>query len=140
MMKEEVPDETPEVDINYRYDGGLFNLSRFRARRNITGSKISEIQYADDMATAASSVEEIEHSVETFTRAYDRYGLTVNAAKTKILSQPAPGEKIQQPVIRVSGSTVENVAHFPYLGSTLTADATQTLLIASKRPRLHMES
>ena len=83
------------------------------------------MQYADDMATAARSVEKkTELSVETINRAYDRYGLTVNAAKTKILSQPAPGERIQLPDLRVSGSTVKNVAHFPYLGSTLTADAT----------------
>ena len=52
------------------------------------------MQYADNMVTAASSVEEIELSVENFTKAYERYGLTVNAAKTKILSQAAPGERI----------------------------------------------
>ena len=38
------------VDIEYRLDGGLFNLRRLQAKTKTSSAVISAIQYADDAA------------------------------------------------------------------------------------------
>lgn len=112
------------VDIRYRFDGGLFNLSRFRSKRLSKVTKITELQYADDNASPALTPEELQRSVNCFKRSYDRFGLTINKQKTKVFAQPAPGTILPKLNITISDTTLEEVDHFSYLGSVLSKQGT----------------
>ena len=120
-MLYEIPADNPGVEIKHRFDGGLFNLSRLRSQRLTNITQITEMQYADDNATPAHSPEEMQQSVNNFKQAYDRFGLTINANKTKVLAQPAPGTPIPDFNIFISDTPLEQVDHFPYLGSILSS-------------------
>ena len=52
--------------------------------------------------------------------AYDRFGLTFNVQKTKVLAQPAPKTDVPEFNITISDSPPKQVDHFPYLGSLLS--------------------
>ncbi|CAE1315652.1 unnamed protein product [Acanthosepion pharaonis] len=49
-MLNEIPPDTPSIDLRYRLDGGVFNLARLRARSKTTMCWVRELQYADDNA------------------------------------------------------------------------------------------
>ena len=120
-MLYEIPPDNPGVEIKYRFNGGLFNLSRLRSQRLTNITQITELRYADDNATPAHSPEEMQQSVNNFKQAYERFGLTINAKKNKVLAQPAPGSPIPDFNIFMSDTPLEQVDHFPYLGSVLSS-------------------
>ena len=120
-MLYEIPTDNPGVEIKYRFNGGLFNLSRLRSQRLTNITRITELQYADDNATPAHSPEEIQQSVNNFKQAYECFGLTINAKKTKVLAQPTPGAPIPDFNIFMGDTPLEQVDHFSYLGSVLSS-------------------
>lgn len=120
-MLSTLPPDTPGVDLRCRFDGGLFNISRFRSNRYCHGVSIRELQYADDNACPAESEVDMQRSVNIFSAAYSRFGLKVNAAKTKALSQPVPGEAERQNAFFINGAQIESVDRFTYLGSILSS-------------------
>ena len=111
------------VDIIYRSDGKLFNLSRLRSKRKTTPASIVELQYADDNSLSALSEEGLQTILDVFAVAYGRIGLSLNIKKTQILHQPMPGQAPTVPNIQINGQALTNVAHFPYLGSYLSIRA-----------------
>ena len=104
------------VELDYRLDGRLFNLSRLTA--------VIDLQYADDCAILAHSAEELQSSLDPLTEAYQSLGLSINIRKTKVIHQPTPGINEGPPEIKVSGGILEVVEHFQYLGSHLSQKAT----------------
>ena len=120
-MLYEIPTDNPGVEIKYRLNGGLFNLPRLRSQRLTNITRITELQYADDNATPAHSPEEIQQSVNNFKQAYECFGLTINANKTKVLAQPTPGAPIPDFNIFLGDTPLEQVDHFSYLGSVLSS-------------------
>ena len=119
LTKNYVP---PGIELKYRMDGKLLNLQRLRARTKVSYCFITELQYADDNAICATSELALQQIMDAFARAYSRLGLDINTRKTKVLFQPAPGDlNPREPAVTLNGETLENVAHFPHLGSFLSA-------------------
>uniref|UniRef100_A0A803TM72 ribonuclease H n=1 Tax=Anolis carolinensis TaxID=28377 RepID=A0A803TM72_ANOCA len=108
------------VEIIYRTDGKLLNLSRLRAKTKVTTKSVIELQYADDNVVCAHSEEDLQATLNSFTEAYEKLGLSLNIEKTKVLFQQAPANPSAKPGIQLNGVTLENVDHFRYLGSHLS--------------------
>lgn len=108
------------VEIKYRFDGGLFNQARLRSKTLTRTTQVTEMQYADDNASPSHTPEGLQISVNNFKSAYERYGLKVNTQKTKVLAQAAPGIALPNFDIKISDTHLEQVDHFPYLGSILS--------------------
>ena len=100
------------VAIKYRFDSGLFNIKRFRAKTRV--KYLTDLQYADDCGLIALSVEILQAILETYTWAYEALGLKINIEKTKIMTTPAT---VDQTEIHVQDNPLEYVDHFNYLGS-----------------------
>lgn len=61
----------PSVLISYCTEGKLFNLSHLRAKTKVTITSIAEFQCA-----------ELQHIVDIFSEAYNRFGLPIYCQKT----------------------------------------------------------
>ena len=119
-MMYEIPANNPGVDIRYRLDSGLFNIAKFRSGPLTTTRTITEMQFADDNASPCHSVEDLQQSVDNFGAAYQRFGMTVNISKTKIMAQPAPRTVLPEFDVTLFGASLEKVDQFTYLGSMLS--------------------
>lgn len=119
LVKDKVP---PGIEAVYRLDGGLFNLGRLRSKTKTKKFCLMELQYADDNAICASSESDLQTVMTAFHDAYTRLGLTVNIGKTQVLYQPPPRGPYHAPTIRIEGQALQNVDHFPYLGSYLSSN------------------
>lgn len=75
------------VYINFRLDGGLFNL---QARTNTLTMLIHEVLYADDYVHMVHSVEETQLRTSMFAQVSERFGLAIKIKKTEDMYQPAP--------------------------------------------------
>jgi len=126
-MMNEIPNDNPGLDLRYRLGGGgVFNTSRLKSHRLTTGFKVTDLQYADDMATVTNNEEDLKRSVEHYCNAYKNFGLTVNVGKTKIMVQQAPGGEAPPPDIRINDEEVQKVPNFTYLGAVLSEEATSS--------------
>ena len=113
------------VELDYRLDGRLFNLSRLMAKTKVMKTDVIYLQNAgDDCAILVHSAEELQTILDLFTEAYHSLGLSINTRQTKITHQPTPGINAEHHGIKVSGRILEVVEHFPYLGSHLSQKAT----------------
>ncbi|XP_062834399.1 uncharacterized protein LOC134298378 [Anolis carolinensis] len=108
------------VEIFYRTDVKLFNLSRLKAKTKVTTTSVIELQYAEDNVVCAHSEEDLQATLNTFAEAYEKLGLSLNIVKTKVLFQQAPANLSAKPGIQLNGVTLENVDNFRYLGSHLS--------------------
>ena len=81
-MLHDIPQDNPGVEIKYRLEGGLFNLSRLRSLCHTRIITVNELQYADDNACPAHSHEEIQHLVHNYSNACATYGMSINKNKT----------------------------------------------------------
>ena len=78
------------VGIEYRLDGGLFNLRRLQAETKTSSAMISALQYADDATFLSLTAEGIQRSLDIMSETYLHAGLIINTTKTKILSASSP--------------------------------------------------
>ena len=104
------------VGIEYRLDGGLFNLRRLQAKTKTSSAMISALQYADDAAFPSHTADGLQRSLDVMSEAYLRAGLIINTTKTEILSTPSP----DAPTFSISGYQLKNSENFTYLGSNLS--------------------
>ena len=74
------------VGIEYRLDGGLFNLRRLQAKTKTSSAIISALQYADDAAFPSLTADELQRSLDVMSETYLRAGLIINTTTTEILS------------------------------------------------------
>ena len=103
------------VGIEYRLDGGLFNLRRLLAKTMTSSAVISALQYADDATFPSLTADGLRRSLYIMSEIYLRAGLVINALKTKILSASSP----DAPTFFISGNELKNSENFTYLGSNL---------------------
>ena len=85
----------------------------------IGGHDYPELRYADDtvlLSTTAGGIENMIMSVKTYSEEQNLY---LNAKKTKIMKTDTT---LTVPNITVGNDTIENVEHFEYLGSMITAN------------------
>jgi len=73
------------ISVNYRYEGGLFNLRRMKTQK-ITCRFITELQYADDLVLLAHTEAEVQRITDTFVQIYELIGMEVSTKKTKLLT------------------------------------------------------
>ena len=104
------------VGIEYRLDGGLFNLRRLLAKTKTSSARISALQYADDAALPCFTADGLQRSLDVMSEAYLRAGLIINTTKTEILSTPSP----DAPTFYINGDQLKNSENFTYLGSNLS--------------------
>lgn len=112
------------IGIRHRYDGGLFNLARLKAKTKTSITYVCESQYADDNAIIAQSAHALQTLSDSFVEAYEQFGFEVNRNKTKVLAQPISGIELPPFTITINNETVGQVSRFPYLGSILNDSAT----------------
>ena len=109
------------MKLLYGLDGPLVG-SRRKLRRELS---VSDLEYADDMAMVADSMDVLEEILRGFNSMCEGMGLTISGRKTKILavrpvcSRSAPPRSVQ---LADRDERVEVVEEFEYLGSTIAQD------------------
>jgi hypothetical protein len=124
------------VVIRYREDGGLFNLSRLRSKKEARTRAVTELQYADNIALLGGSANVIQSMTNTFESAYNALGLEIKATKTKRLRINCSSNGDTS--LRVRNGDVEDVEQFNYLGSIVTRDGTLNAEIGAKPQRPYL--
>lgn len=123
------------IPIEYRVDGGVFNLRRLQAKSKILKCIIRDLLFADDCALTSHSQRDMQLIMDRFALATDRFGLTISLSKTVLMHQPARIAQQPQPTsVTVYNTVLTSVERFCYLGSTLhincTADQEVTARLA----------
>ena len=72
------------VELDYRFDGMLFNLSRLQAKTKVVKTAVINLQYADDCAILAHSAKTFQTSLGLFKEAYQSQD--INIRKTKVIA------------------------------------------------------
>ena len=104
------------VGIEYRLDGGLFNLRHLQAQTKTSSAMISAFQYADDAAFPSLTADGLQCSLDVMSETYLCAGLIINTTKTKIISTSSPDAT----TLSISGNQLKNSENFTYLGSNLS--------------------
>ena len=78
------------VEIEYRLDGGFFNLRRIQAKTKTSSAMIFALQYANDAAFPSLTANGLQRSPDVMSEAYLRAGLMINTTKTETLSTSSP--------------------------------------------------
>ena len=117
MLAEAFRDNSDGIPIRFWTDGKLFNLRRLHAKSEVKMDCIRDLLFADDCALNASSEPEMQQSMDKFSSACDAFGLTIS---TEVMYQPAPSKEYTKPTITVNGEALKTVDKFTYLGSTLS--------------------
>ncbi|XP_076047241.1 uncharacterized protein LOC143028757 [Oratosquilla oratoria] len=121
IIREDLPSV---IEISYRTDGKLLNLTRFKSKTKTITKSLLEFQYADDNCVEALRENHLQQVLNAFHHAYTKLGLSISIKKTQILYQPSPctlGDNL--PTIQLDGTSLENVNNFCYLESHLSANA-----------------
>jgi len=114
------------VSISYAYDGGLTP-----AAQAVFESCVPLLMYADDMVLTCPSAEALVQFLVAMDDVCTACGLTINAAKTEVMSvdrvvKDNRGRPMRVrdplPVITLRGGSIKQVDKFKYLGSILTSD------------------
>ena len=101
-------------------------LEEAQAGIKIAGRNIYKLRYVDDTTLMAESEEELKSLLMEEKEESENVGLKLNIQKTKIMeSRPITSWQID-------GETVEIVADFIFLGSTITADGDCSYEIKSR--------
>lgn len=109
------------IPIDYRTDGGVFNIRRMQAKTKILSMIIRDLLFADDCALAAHNHTDMQEMVNRFSSAATRFGLKISHKKTVTLHQPYETDNTIPPVL-IDNNPLESVSKFSYLGSTLQTD------------------
>ena len=107
--------------LQTRIGANLFNVKQFAAKTKTSLNVARELMYADDCAIVAHDHATMQHLTDRFHQAVSNFGLQLNLRKTVCLYQPSPDCREHLP-ISVSGTDLENVSHFTYLGCIVTDD------------------
>jgi len=93
-------------------------LDGFSGGIAIGGRRLSNLRYADDIILIAGTEEELQDLVTRLEVASAKFGLMINADKTKVMATGGAACDIN-----VGGTRVEQVDSFSYLGSLITEDS-----------------
>ena len=116
------------VGIEYRLDGGLFNLRRLLAQTKTSSAMISALLYADDAAFPSLTADGLQHSLDIMSEAYLRAGLIINTTMTEILStsssnaQTFPLEGISLKTLKILPAWTQ-ISHFLVTSQMRSKDA-----------------
>ncbi|KAI8441503.1 hypothetical protein MSG28_015092 [Choristoneura fumiferana] len=91
VMRDALQDCDDRIQLSFRSERGVFDVSRFRARSKVRTTSILEVLYADDVCLMSDSMVHLQSYVDALNRSCQRFGLVISAAKTQILKQPPRG-------------------------------------------------
>ena len=100
--------------LHIRSTGGLFNLSRLRAKTKTKRVLIRELLHADDAALEVH----LQNRCERFAKACNDFSMTNNLKKTVVMSLGTSSP----PRILINGSPLNVVDKFSYLGSIVNSE------------------
>ena len=120
--------------LHTRSIGGLFNLSRLRAKTKTKLVLIRELLYADDAALVAHSEVHLQNLCERFAKACSDFSMTINLKKTVVMSLGTSSP----PRILTNGSSLNVVDKFSYLGSIVNSSKIWTMKSANELERLRL--
>ena len=72
--------------VEYRLDGGLFNLRRLLAKAKTSSALISALQYANYAVFLSLTAGRLQHIHDDISETYLRVGHMVNTTRTEVLS------------------------------------------------------
>ncbi|BHF78033.1 hypothetical protein SprV_0602114300 [Sparganum proliferum] len=81
------------------------------------GHRLTDLDYADDIALLASSFGDVQSMVSRVNEVAKSVGLTINAGKTKVFSSCIPDQ--EKAPLRIDGCQLEEVDSFKYLEARL---------------------
>ena len=111
MLKHAFGNSTEGVYLHRISDGGLYNMARLRAKTKTRIVLIRDMLYADNAAVTAHKEEHLQHLMDRFSQACDKFKLTVSLKKTNILSQDTES----QPTISINNYQLDVVKEFTCL-------------------------
>jgi exonuclease III len=121
MMHQQVA-EVAGIHVSYRTDRSVFDLRKLQARTKTSLGHFCELQYADDCALVAHTVDGLQALLRTIASLYERFGLQINVQKTEVLQYFPDNPEAELHVFNVGDSALRNVPTFKYLGSFLSED------------------
>ena len=98
-------------------------------RALISGHRISNLRFADDIGLLAESEPDLQSRVTSVDTTSSIFGLRITSAKTEVQQV---GRVSQSQNITLGTSTLTQVSVFVYLGGTLSCDATSDKDIARR--------
>ena len=118
MLKQAFRTSTEGIYFHTRSDGGLYNLSRLKAKTKIRKTVVRDLLFADDAAIVTHSEDDLQALMDKISSACTAFGLTISIKKTNIMAQGTSTE----PEISICDSRLDVVKDFTYLGSTMSDD------------------
>ena len=119
VVREALQTLSDGIRIRFRTDGGgVFNLSRLKARTKVSHATITEMMYADDLCFVAESPEGLQTLMSRLAESCRRFGLKINVCKTEVMAQTLNSAATD---IKLGEVSLKRVDKFRYLGSTVTS-------------------
>nr|VZI42619.1 unnamed protein product [Spirometra erinaceieuropaei] len=94
------------------------------------GHRLTDLDYADDIALLASSFGDLQSMVSRVNEVAKSVGLSINAGKTKVFSGCIPDQ--EKAPLGIDGCQLEEVDSFKYLGARLLPNGQSKDDIASR--------
>ena len=114
-----------KIEFDYSIDSNCFHLDRSlppRERPRPYGKlEIDEEEYADDLVTVNTSIEDAENCLKIFDRVFRRFGLTISFGKTETMLFNFDEETTaKKSLFSINDEVIKNVRKFTYLGHKIT--------------------
>ena len=109
-----------ELGVSYRY--------RFKDQVRERGEKYKGqgefywVGYADDLVLTAKDLETMQKCADIISELLGKYGLCISIDKTKTMILNHPEIDYPDSIIKINGTSIENVMEFKYLGAVITYD------------------
>ena len=94
---------------------------------SIGGRIITNLCFADDINGLAGQEEELAKLVERLDKVSTAYGMEISTEKTKLITINTSGIKTE---IKVNGQKFETVTNFKYLGSVITDEGSNPVVLS----------
>lgn len=86
VMRDALQSCGDQIQLNFRTERGVFDISRFRARSKVQKISILEVLYADNVCLMSDSMAHLQDYVYALHRSCNRFGLVISASKTQVRS------------------------------------------------------
>ena len=100
------------------------------SRVHTAADPLFDLEYADDVLLLTKTREQMQTLVRLIEEGAALYGMKLNPDKVKMISMNAP--VYLQPILLRSGSEVEQVSSWPYLGVRVARDGRQTVNLSAR--------